>query len=208
MSELAGPTVEWSGAADLDAPLIVLLHGWGETEEDMVALVPALPNAFVYASVRAPYATRRHYAWFAHGRSFDDTRHWFERWLDVAAPVGRPVVLVGFSAGAAFAGGVLLLHPDRYVGAAMLCGTLPFDAGVAMLPGRLVGTDVFVAHQNDDSMIPHELLDRAWTYLTHDSGARVHAVRYEGSHGVSRAMLTDLERWLLEVTSRTAQHDA
>lgn len=36
--------------------------------------------------------------------------------LDVVAPAGRPVVLVGFSGGAAFAGGLLLDEPSRYAG--------------------------------------------------------------------------------------------
>ena len=63
------------------------------------------------------------------------------RWTGSAAgsttshPAGRPVVLVGFSGGAAFAGGLLLDDPPRYAGAAILYGTLPFDAGVPTTPG-------------------------------------------------------------------------
>ena len=184
-----------------------MLHGWGETEADMIAFVPSLPNELSYASVRAPYVNGRRYDWFAAGRAFEETTRWFEHWLDTVPPAGRRVVLVGFSAGAAFAGGLLLVHPDRYVGAAMLCGTLPFDAGVATPAGRLVGTDVFLAHRSDEAMIPHELLDRAWMYLTQDSGARAYAVRYEGGHGVYPAMLNDLARWLSEVASPTDRPD-
>jgi phospholipase/carboxylesterase len=114
---------------------------------------------------------------------------------------------VGFSAGAAFAGGVLLSDPDRYVGAALLCGTLPFDAGVATSLGRLVGKEVFLAHRLDDAMIPSELLDRAWSYLTADSRARAHAVRYEGGHAVSPAMLAELARWLTRVLWSTERSD-
>jgi phospholipase/carboxylesterase len=200
--------VEWSGAGDVDASLVVLLHGWGETDAEPMAFVPSLPNDLGYASLRAPYATGRRYGWFVPGRSFDDTVRWFEQWLQTVAPPSRRVALVGFSAGAAFAGGMLLLHPDRYVGAALLCGTLPFDAGVATPSGRLIGKDVFVAHRSDDAMIPAELLSRAWTYLTEDSGARTHAVRYEGAHGVSEAMLADLARWLSAVVARPERPDA
>ena len=45
---------------------------------------------------------------------------WFRAWLDDVAPAGRPVVLVGFSGGAAFAGGLVLDDPSRYAGAAVL----------------------------------------------------------------------------------------
>jgi phospholipase/carboxylesterase len=168
----------------------------------MVAWVPSLPSEGAYASVRAPYAQGRNYGWFVAGQPFDITRMWFERWLDSVAPAGRRVVLVGFSAGAAFAGGALLVHPDRYVGAAIVCGTLPFDAGVATPPGRLAGTDVFIAHRSNDQMISQALLDRTWTYLTQESGARSHAVRWEGGHGVSEAMLADLAGWLSGVALR------
>ena len=92
-------------------------------------------------------------------------------WLDDVAPAGRPVVLVGFSGGAAFAGGLLLDDPTRYAGAAILYGTLPFDAGVPTTPARLAGVPVFVAHGDADTVIPRELLDRTWHYLLGESGA-------------------------------------
>ena len=113
MTDLGSSVVEWRGSTRLDAPLVVLMHGWGESETDMMALVPSLPADLAYASVRGPYLRGRHSAWFDTGRSFDDTVRWFESWLDGVAPAGRPVVLVGFSAGAAFAGGVLLRNPSR-----------------------------------------------------------------------------------------------
>lgn len=70
---------------------------------------------------------------------------WFREWVDSVAPAGRRVVLVGVSGGAAFAGGLLLSDPSRYAGAAILFGTLPWDAGVPTEPARLFGTPAFVA---------------------------------------------------------------
>jgi phospholipase/carboxylesterase len=196
MTDIGDFTVEWSGSVEDDAPLVVLLHGWGENEMDMSALVPSLPIGPAYASVRAPYHQGRHYSWFAAGRSFDDTLAWFRLWLDGIAPTDRTVVLVGFSAGAAFGGGALISDPERFAGAAVLFGTLPFDAGVATPPGRLAGKDVFLAQGTDDPMIAHDLLDRAWKYLTEESGARVHALRYEGGHELSGETLQDLGTWI------------
>ena len=90
---------------------------------------------------------------------------WFRGWLDDVAPAGRPVLLVGFSGGAAFAGGLVLDDPARYAGAAILYGTLPFDAGSRPTPGRLADLPVFVAQGDADHVIPRELLDRTWAYL-------------------------------------------
>ena len=111
-------------------------------------------------------------------------------------PAGRPVVLVGFSGGAAFAGGLVLDDPARFAGAAILYGTLPFDAGVPVDAGRLAGLPVFVAQGDADHVIPRELLDRTWAYLTGDSGAVTLARRDPGGHGVTEATLRELAAWL------------
>src|SRR5262249_15710573 len=50
------------------------------------------------------------------------------------------------------------VRPDRYVGIGLMCGTLPFDAGVAPPPGRLLRKEGFLAHRSDDATIPNELL--------------------------------------------------
>jgi phospholipase/carboxylesterase len=171
----------------------------------MLQLFRHLPSTFSYASVRAPYRHGRHFAWFAAGRSLEATCRWFEAWLDTVA-VKRPILLVGFSAGAAFAGGAMLLNPARYRGVAMLCGTMPFDADVPVSPRRLVDLDVFLAHRFDDTMIPRGLLDRTWTYLTEDSGARCFAQRYEGHHGVSPDMVSDLSVWLGEISAASSHY--
>lgn len=192
------PIVQWRIGKDPEPPLVVSLHGWGEDEADMLELCHELPDGASYASLRAPYSQGQNHAWFAPGKSLEATCAWFEDWLDQVA-LERQVLLVGFSAGAAFAGGALLVSPARYLGAAMLCGTLPFDVVVPTPPRRLVGLDVFLAHRLDDTRIPRELLDRTWAYLTQDSGAHCHAQRYPGDHGLSRAMLSDLSIWIDEV---------
>src|SRR6476659_6895345 len=137
------PVVATTGSADPAAPLVVLLHGRGSNEREILGLAGRLPTGPAYAAVRAPIAEGGGYAWFANrgiGRpvaeSLADTMAWFRTWLDDAA-AGRPVVLVGFSGGAAFAGGLVLDDPTRYAGAAVLYGTLPFDAGVPTTPERL-----------------------------------------------------------------------
>ena len=199
MSDPGVPVVEWSGSAQPDVRLVVMLHGWGETETEMTALVPSLPPGPAYASLRAPYFQGRHRAWFTKGQPFTTTAGWFEDWLDSIHAYERPIVLVGFSAGAAFAGGVLLLNPRRYLGAAILSGTLPFDAGVETPTDRLIGKSVLLVHNTADAMIPPELLDRAWRYLTGDSGACTHALRFEGGHGISEQAVAALGHWLDEV---------
>ena len=115
MSPVAPPVVAWHGSRDPAAPLVVLLHGRGSDEAGILGLAEHLPTGPAYAAVRAPIAEGGGYAWFANrgsGRpvaeSLAETMAWFRTWLDDVAPAGRPVLLVGFSGGAAFAGGLLL----------------------------------------------------------------------------------------------------
>ncbi|HQY86170.1 MAG: serine esterase [Actinobacteria bacterium] len=192
MTTFADPVVAWRGPSDPDAPLVVLLHGRGSNETDTIALADHLPDGLAYAAVRAPIAEGGGYAWFANrgiGRpiadSLADTMGWFRTWLDPVAPLGRPVVLVGFSGGAAFAGGLVLDDPHRCAGAAILFGTLPFDAGVPTTAGRLAGLPVLVAHGDTDTVIPRDLLERTWTYLHGDAGSTTTGVRDPGGHGLS-----------------------
>lgn len=198
------PVVATSGSADPTAPLVVLLHGRGSDEHEILVLARHLPAGPQYAAVRAPIAEGGGYAWFVNrgiGRPLTDslrsTMNWFRTWLDQVAPAGRPVILVGFSGGAAFAGGLVLDDPARYAGAAVLYGTLPFDAGLATDSGRLAHLPVLVAQGDADQVIPRELLDRTWDYLLEDSGAPTVAHRDPGGHGITAAALRELGGWIV-----------
>ncbi|NPC41947.1 alpha/beta hydrolase [Nocardioides sp. zg-1230] len=199
----APPVVATHGSADPAAPLVVLLHGRGSDETQILGLAAHLPAGPAYAAVRAPIAEGGGYAWFANrgiGRpveeSLRDTMDWFRTWLDEVAPAGRPVLLVGFSGGAAFAGGLVLDDPERFAGAAILYGTLPFEAGLATTPGRLSHLPVLVAQGDADHVIPRELLDRTWHYLLSESGASTVAHRGPGGHQLTPDAVHQLGDWI------------
>ena len=203
MTSFAPPVVAWHGDAAAGAPLVVLLHGRGSNETDIVGLADYLPPGAAYAAVRAPIGEGGGFAWFANrgiGRptpeSLAETMAWFRAWLDELAPAGRPVVPVGFSGGGAFAGGLVLADPKRYAGAGILYATLPFDAGVPTTADRLAGMSVFVAQGDADNVIPRDLLQRTWTYLNGDAGSQTTAVRDPGGHGLSAGVVDALAEWL------------
>jgi len=211
----APPVVATQGAEDPAAPLVVLLHGRGSNERDIVGLASHLPTGPAYASVRAPIVEGSGFAWFANrgiGRpvaeSLRDTMDWFRGWLDDVAPEGRPVLLVGFSGGAAFAGGLVLDDPSRYAGAAILYGTLPFDAGLLTDAGRLANLPLFVAQGEGDHVIPRELLDRTWHYALAESGAPTVAKRQPGGHQLTADTVRDLGDWIAHRVSFVGRHAA
>ena len=205
MTSFPAPIVAWSHPDDPARPLVVLLHGRGADETSILRLADQLPAGPSYAAVRGPIAAGGGYAWFANrgiGRpvaeSLAKTMAWFRGWLDDVAPRGRPVVLVGFSGGAAFAGGLVLSDAQRFAGAAILYGTLPFEAGVPVSPSRLAGVPVFVAQGETDTVIPRELLERTWSYLVRDSGAPTYARRDPGGHTITAETTAQLGGWIAE----------
>ncbi len=213
------PVVLRRGSTDPAAPLVVLLHGRGATEADVIGLADHLhagEGGPELVALRAPIAEGGGFAWFANagiGRPLPDSlaasTAWFRTWLDAEAPLDverpRPVVLVGFSGGATFAGGALLADPSRFVGLATLFATLPFDAGVPTTPGHLAGAAVFVAQGDADTVIPPELQRRTWEYLHETSGAALTAVRTPGGHGMTADVVVALREWLSAVLE-TVQH--
>ena len=205
MSAYPAPTVLPHGSDDPAAPLVVLLHGRGSNEQDVIALADLLPAGPAYAAVRAPIGEGGGYAWFANrgiGRpaaeSLADTIAWFRAWLDPIAPPGRPVVLAGFSGGATFAGGLVLDDPARFAGLAILYAGLPFDAGVPTTAGRLAGFPVFAVQGDADTVIPPDLQRRAWQYLHGESGAQLTSRRSPGGHAITRADVDALADWISE----------
>ena len=203
MTTFAEPIV--IGTIDAHSPLVVLLHGRGSNEREIFSIVDLLPKGFSYVAVRAPIAEGGGFAWFANrgiGRpiasSLAETMQWFRSWLDEVSSPQQSVTLLGFSGGAAFAGGLILDDPARFSGAAILYGTLPFDAGVPTTTHRLDKLPVFVAHGDTDTVIPRDLLERTWKYLHDESGAETTSVRDPGGHGLSQEVISDLNIWLAE----------
>ena len=213
MPDFPLPTVIRGGNRNRSAPLVVLLHGRGANENDMMPMANSLPQSVSFAALRAPIAEGQGFAWFANrgiGRPIPEslaaTMDWFTRWLDEEAAPERPVILIGFSGGAAFAGGLVLREPQRFAGAAILYGTLPFDGGVPTIRGRLTGVNVFVAQGEQDNVIPRELLDRTWNYVLTDSGAPALAMTVPGGHDMTSDVLGSLREWVRERVQYLERH--
>lgn len=182
--------------------VVVLLHGRGGTVQDMAAIAAQLPNGPEYVALRAPISEPIGHSWFQNrgiGRpdsaSLGRTIEWFTDWLD-AMTDGRDVILVGYSGGATFAGALVLDDPARYVGAALVNGLIPFDAGFPANPGRLGGLTIMVANGDADPVVPHELVASTWDYLNGPSAAPTLAYRTPGGHEFPGALLGETGAWI------------
>lgn len=187
-----------------DRPLVVLLHGRGSHEHDLIQLAPHLVPGAVYVSLRAPlpFVGGGGYSWFppaAPGRPAGEDAEAATRsildWLDRVAPVG-PVAVVGFSQGGALATHLMRFAPERFAAFVNLSGFVipaecPADARLPELrPAMFWGRDVA------DPIIPVEATDATEAWLPEHS--TLTRRRYEGiAHSISMEELVDVREFLL-----------
>jgi phospholipase/carboxylesterase len=195
------------------APLVMLLHGYGSNEEDLIGLASAFDPSVLALSLRAPlplgYGS---FAWFeiafTHAGIAVDARQaerssavvadCIERAVAAYSADPRRVFLVGFSQGATMAGLVALTRPDLVAGAALLSGIVPSEV-LDQLPdtSRLTGKRFLVGHGTDDVVVP-VAHGRATRELLEQLGVDLVYREYQVGHGISQAGIQDLAAWLGE----------
>jgi len=105
---------------------VVFLHGRGLGPESALAVVPAFPGARLLAP-EGGVELRRGRTWFENERigvarpdSVVAAEARLLAWCQSGPLAGRIAWLCGFSNGGAFAAHLLMRHPDRFRGAALL----------------------------------------------------------------------------------------
>ena len=203
-------TVVWRKATKdgPHTPLVIVLHGRGADETDLLPVIERLPRALSYASLRAlvPVAGGG-FTWFENrgaarpiAKSLRASSAQIRAWLDELTPPAtqRPVFLAGFSAGMMMAGALMLDDPARFAGAVLLSGALPLDSGLDAEDERLRGKPVFYARGERDDVIPADLVARSEAYLRERSGAVLTARMYDHDHSISVNEIRDIAAWFAE----------
>ncbi len=203
------PRVEPAG----QAPLLVLLHGVGSNEEDLIALAPYLDPRFLVVSLRAPLTLGPGaYGWYQVEWAASGIRH------DEAGAIAgqaaaeqaidelvKPydvdpsrVYLMGFSQGAILSLRIALTHPEKIAGAVIMSGRLlPVAADNGEAPAALTDLPIFVVHGTLDTILPissgrqiNEYLKKTPVSLTYKE--------YAMGHTVSQESLDDIAHWLTD----------
>ena len=187
---------------------LILLHGYGADERDLLPIAHALDPRLRAVSLQGPVALGGPMrAWFnlgqdAHGRiTFDaDAARAAVRGAtaaveEIAATSPRPLLL-GFSQGAGIGLGVALLRPD------LAAGVLSFSGVARALEDqdhapmeKLRGFPVFAAHGLDDPLLPIEL-GRDLRATLEALGLDVEWHEYPMEHMVIPEEIEDARRWL------------
>lgn len=187
-------------------PLLVLLHGRGANEYDLLPLAQDLDPRCMVISARAPLMRSGGYHWYdlegigvpepttyAAGLAALST---FLTKMVREHPVDpTQVYLLGFSQGAMMSGSVLLTDGDRLAGAMLLSGYLPTAEQLAPNLQSVRGKPVFWGHGVADPVLAVSF-GRAARDVLQGAGAVLTYREYPMAHQISERELADVSRWL------------
>src|SRR5215213_8625926 len=185
------------------APTLLLLHGTGGNESDLLGLGRQLYPQAALLSPRGQVLENgmpRFFRRLAEGVfDLDDLR---QRTHDLAAFVTaasaaygfdpQHVIAVGYSNGANIAASMLLLHPELLAGAVLFHAMVPFVP--EQLP-NLRGVPVFMGAGRSDSLIAPQQTERL-AQLLQQAGAAVDLHWEPGSHALNQAEVRAATDWL------------
>jgi predicted esterase len=198
-----------------DAPTLLLLHGTGGDESDLVPFGQAAAPGAALLSPRGRISENgmpRFFRRFGEGR-FDeanlrDEAQALASFVTNAAKTYQfdptRVVALGFSNGANIAAGLLLLHPRVLAGAVLLRPMVPLiPANAPDLRGR----PILISAGQYDPIVPQaNTLQLA--KLLQSAGAEVTLKRQPLGHNLASPDLQDSTHWLREQFARDAKENA
>jgi len=190
-------------------PTLLLLHGTGGDEHDLIPLGRLLAPGAAMLSPRGNVLERgapRFFRRFAEGvfDTADVTRRASELADFLNAASARydfaldNVVAVGFSNGANIAGALLLLHPDALRRAVLLrAQSVLDDAQLPPAPGALAGVRALLAAGRSDPIVPAAETERLARALR-DRGAEVTLRWDDAGHSLTKADVEAAAEWIAE----------
>jgi len=188
-----------------DAPLLVLLHGRGADERDLVSLGRMLHPGATTIAPRAPFPGAPWgygggYAWYRYlqdttpeTESFREGQTRLARFLDwIPGHLGRPdapLVVGGFSQGGTSTLAWTLGHPGVAKVALIFSGFMPDHPDVTVSPASVGPTPFWWSHGTLDGAIPYQFAEAGWQTLR-DAGADLTTFTDEGAgHTITREAL-------------------
>lgn len=198
--------------SDKNAPLIILLHGYGSNEKDLFELKSIFPEEYIIVAARATYTLEAdRYQWFSkelvngkysgNAEQLANSREMLVKFIDKMVEKyhanKNEVYLMGFSQGAMMSYEVGLTHPQKVKGIGILSGVMPESLKPLISKDKsLSKLKIFVAHGTADKVLLYEDGLKAVTYMK-TLGLQPEFRTYKDmGHTISNDVMGDLLRWI------------
>ena len=197
-----------------NAPLLIMLHGYGSDENDLFSFASELPEELFIISARAPYTMQPFgNAWYAinfdavQGKWSDniqakESRDLIAKFIDEVTdtyPVYKNnVTLLGFSQGTILSYAVALTYPEKVKNIIALSGYINKD----ILPQDIETKDYshldfYCSHGSVDQVIPVDWARRTSSFLN-SLHIKHQYSEFPVGHGVAPQNFYELKDWFLQ----------
>lgn len=194
------------------SPMVIMLHGFGSNEQDLVGLVKYLPPQFTFVAARAPIAlSSGSYAWYhldlSTGKPVYDAKEAEQARKMIITFIDElkikynasEVFLLGFSQGAIMSYSVALSQPQKVKGIIALSGRMLTEIDEHLAPAEyLKKMNVFIGHGTSDQVLPFYNGEAAFLKCK-NLGTQVVFKEYKMGHEISFAELTDIQQWFTTI---------
>ncbi len=198
-------------------PLVVLFHGHGSSDEQVIRLAPRLSRRnFISISIRGSQVIDTHpdgrhgYAWGAEEGMDVQLEEYVMEAIDLTAQRynihRRRIYLAGVCQGATLAYRLGLSYPEKFAGVISLNGAMPrYRRPLFRLP-EMRHLRVFIGHGIANCLVPHTLA-RKDQHLLFTAGLNVDFHSYPTTNRLHPDMLRDINRWIISHCERS-YHDS
>ncbi len=191
------------------APLLLLLHGYGSNEQDLMGLSPYLDQRLHLVSARAIFDVGFGYGWYhlygepgnlisddaTCARSLEVLTEFIDVLPERVGADAQKFYLLGFSQGAVMSLSLALTMPERIAGVVAVSGYLDQKILPRVQPESLAHLDMLVMHGTEDDLIPVEQGRAVKDYLE-TTPVKLTYEEYPIGHGIHPLALTLITEWL------------
>jgi len=197
-----------------NAPLLVLLHGYGSDESDLFSFAEELPNELFIISLRAPHKLQPYgNAWYA--INFDAQQN---KWNDIeqAQEAMKTIIscikqactqydldknnvsLLGFSQGCILSMALAINHPELIKNVIGLSGYICKEFIEEHRTKKdFSHLDFYCSHGSSDQVIPVDWARETPNFLT-EKGIKHTYSEFPVGHGVAPQNFFEFRKWLVE----------
>jgi phospholipase/carboxylesterase len=192
-------------------PALILLHGRGADEEDLIGLAPLLDPRFLIVSPRAPfpYLGSGGFTWYDVGMIGAPEPTMFKTSCDklftfvsdclTSYPIDRQrVFLLGFSMGTVMSYVLALTQPQLFRGVSANSGYLPEGTHLHLRWNELSSVKFFITHGTLDPIIPVDFARHVKQKLESFSADLLYR-EYPMGHQMSEEGITEVSAWMTQL---------